>query len=499
MSTLQQRLLALLAELEVPVEFPPEVLAEVDAIDLPASLTDPALADWSHLPFVTIDAKTSRDLDQALHVERAGGDFLVRYAIADAAHFVPRSSALFEQALRRGASVYLPGFSVPMLPRALSEGLVSLNPDGPRRALAFEALIDTRGEVQRFEVHRTIIASRAKLAWEGVQELYDAPSSSALGDREFTASLLALRDAGNALIEAARRRDVASYRRNEGDLVVVDDHLEWIAAPRLDVERYNEQLSLLVNREGARILSESAAPVEPIYRVHPAPPEARMRALQETIAAIAAVHGLGDEWRFDPARESLADYLLRLPADGAAGRIADAIHRQAIVVNARSSFSPDRGEHHGVGAEAYARFSAPMREIVGVFVHNEMLEVLTRAGDVDPELRAQVVASANHSKDVQRSVNDRVFRMFLDHFLERDLEARPRRPGTVMGITSTKLHVTLDAPRVDLKLYPRDLGRARAAARGESKPVWLDVGDNGTTLRERDSGTITVGVVNRPH
>lgn len=495
----------LVHELGIPLDFPAEVRAEVAALDLRAALSDPALEDWTSLPFVTIDAKTSRDLDQALHVERTGTGYLVRYAIADAAHFVRKRSALFAEAMARGASVYFPGFSLPMLPRELSEGIVSLNPDGPRRALSFLAQVE-QGVVTRVTVSRTIIESRAKLAWEDVQSLYDAPETSALRGTEYEGSLRALAEVGAALMADARRRDVASYRRNEGDIVVSDDgeRLEWRASPRLAVERYNEQLSLLVNREGARLLAESPLEhVEPIYRIHPAPADERMRALEETIDQLVSVQKLDDSWRFRPAREPLTEYLLRLPQHGNEGRVADAIHRQAIVVNARSSFSPDRGGHHGVGAEAYARFSAPMREIVGVFVHHEMLEALTASGDADPTLRARVVESANQSRDLQRKVNDRVFRLFLDHFLQSDLalppEQRPRRIGTVMGITSAKLHVTLDDPRVDLKLYLRDLGRARAAARGQSQPLWLEVADSGATLRERGSGQLVARVGDPVH
>ena len=137
------RAAVLLAALAVGANpfFPARVRREVAAIDLDRSLAERALVDLTSLPFVTIDAATSRDLDQALHVEVGGGPgvaYVVRYALADAAHFVPKDSALFEEALTRGASVYLPGFSVPMLPRELSEGVVSLNPDGPRRALVFE-------------------------------------------------------------------------------------------------------------------------------------------------------------------------------------------------------------------------------------------------------------------------------------------------------------------------------------------------------------------------
>ena len=486
--SLREALLAVAHEAGVTLEFPPAVTAEVARIDLGVALADPALTDWTHLPFVTIDGPTSRDLDQALCIERDGNDFVVRYALADAAYFVPEGSALFEEALVRGASVYFPGFSVPMLPRELSEGLVSLNPDGQRRALSFEVRVDAAGNVQGTHVIRTVIASRAKLSFPEVQRFYDSPEGSPLRGREYEASLEALRSVGQALAAEARRRDVARYRRTETEYVVDGEALRMVTAPRLDVELYNEQLSLLVNREGARILAECPLEyVEPIYRVHPAPAAERLTALEAVIRGIVAAQELPASWVFDRQREPIAEYLERLPHEGREGRIAAAINRQAIVVNSRSSFSSHAGAHYGVGAEAYARYSAPMREIVGVFVHHEMLEVLDARGNVDPALRERVVEAANRSKDAQRKVNELVFQVFLDGFFANELSASPRpvHRGTVMGITSGKLHVELDEPQVDVKLFLRDLGRAKRGA-------WLVAGHDGASLHDQATGAVVV-------
>src|SRR5687767_551423 len=102
------------ADLGVEAAFPDAVTTEVAVWLARPDLDDPALTDLTALPFVTIDGPTSKDLDQAVHVAADGGGFLVRYAIADAAHYVPPRTALFAEALRRGASYYFPGFSVPM-------------------------------------------------------------------------------------------------------------------------------------------------------------------------------------------------------------------------------------------------------------------------------------------------------------------------------------------------------------------------------------------------
>ena len=117
------RLLALLAKEGIEAAYPEPVHAQVGEFLKNPGLEDPALEDRSDVPFVTVDGPGTRDLDQALFVEARAGGYSVQYAIADASYFAPAGTPLFEEALRRGASYYLPGQSVPMLPRALSEDL----------------------------------------------------------------------------------------------------------------------------------------------------------------------------------------------------------------------------------------------------------------------------------------------------------------------------------------------------------------------------------------
>src|SRR3954469_16262237 len=72
-------------ELAVTPEFPPEVEEAARAAAESPRLPD---LDRTDLPFVTIDPEGSLDLDQALHIARAGSGYVVHYAIADVAAFV---------------------------------------------------------------------------------------------------------------------------------------------------------------------------------------------------------------------------------------------------------------------------------------------------------------------------------------------------------------------------------------------------------------------------
>lgn len=479
------------------------VLDEVRALVASPGLDDPSLVALDDVPFVTIDGPGTRDLDQALHLEAVPEGYRVRYAIADAAYYVRPGSALFARALAHGASFYLPGLVVPMLPRPLSEALVSLGPEADKRALVFDTRIAPDGRVLGTEVYRARVRSRAKLAFGEVQAFLAAESTHPFAAQPFAESLRLLPTVGAARLADAAMRDVVRYRREETE-VRLDGAGEGFVvarAARYEVELWNEQLSLLCNAEGARFVLEGAADapyVAPIYRVHPAPPPERVEALARTIDRVVALHHLDPAVFALGASRALSAYVAALPLDGPHARVAAALERQVVLTNVRSAFTATPGAHHGVGADPYARFSAPMREIVGVYVHGEATEKLAgrplRSFDQSEALRDAVIDAANRAKDRQRQLSDAANRLVLDRLFAADLEAEPRpvRSGTVLGVSASKVYVLLDEPPIEVKVYIGDLGKvARSFLRlddaeaslvdGRGRPV-IAVGD-AITLR----------------
>jgi len=444
------------------------------------------LEDLEDVPFVTIDGPSTRDLDQAAFIARDGDGFLLRYALADPAYAVAPGTALFTEALGRGATYYLPGLAIPMLPHALSEGVVSLNEGQRRRAVVFDMRIDAEGRCTETTIRRARIRSRAQLTFGGVQSFLDG--EAALGCFEAEESIRWLKPLGELLMAAARDREVIEYRRQETEVKIDgEEGLTFVVqlGGRTLVERYNEQLSLLCNVEGAKFLRHHHHQplVQAIFRVHPAPEPRRYEELKEMLEALVKRHHLDPTiWRWVPEKRSLGDYLAALPSEGAEGRLAQAIHRQAVLVNVRSSFSPKAAQHFGVGAEVYARFSAPMREIVGIFLHKEVFEQLLgepSGGQDDEALRAEVVERANEAKQLQKKITKEANLVVLDRVFARDeaMDETPWRRGTVMGLTRSKVHVVLDEPAaVEVKVYLRAIETrlGRDLHRADDRTALLD-------------------------
>ena len=279
---------AIRRDLEVPPDFPAEVLAEAEAAAR-AQPGDPALGgrgrtDLRDVPFVTLDPPGSRDLDQAFALERrAGGGWRVRYAIADVAAFVAAGGAVDAEAWARGMTLYAPDARVPLHPLALSEGAASLLPAADRPACVWTVDLDAEGEQVAVDLRRAWVRSRAQLDYPGAQRAVDAGSADE--------PLVLLAEVGAA-------REGAERRRGGFDLPVPEQEVIRSAAPPegtwtlalrgpLAVERHNAQLSLLTGMAAAGLMLQGGVG---LLRTMP-PPDAGAVAWLRRKAA-----GLGVPW-----------------------------------------------------------------------------------------------------------------------------------------------------------------------------------------------------------
>jgi ribonuclease R len=169
--------------------------------------------------------------------------------------------------------------------------------------------------------------------------------------------------------------------------------------------------------------------------------------------------------------------------------VARALHRQAMLLNGRSRFDSQARGHFGVGEQVYSRFTAPMREIVGIQCHAQAIDRMVgrspRSREQDEMIRTRVIDAGNHAKDVQRRLDREIDAEIVAAVLAPDLdvpfEERPRRVGTVVGLVSSRVHVLLDDPPIDLRVPLFEQGK-------QSGGTWLVVVDEGARLIRKDNG-----------
>lgn len=367
-------LAALRAELGVPDGFPAAVLAEVaHAVGAgPAASSGPAgsRADATGVPFVTIDPQGSRDLDQAVHLERRGSGYRLRYAIADVAAWVRPGGAVDAEARRRVVTLYAPDGRVPLHPPALSEGAASLLPGQDAPALLWDVDLDADGEPAAVRVGRALVRSRAQLTYAGAQR--------ALDDGTADGTLTLLREVG-------RLRQAAEVARGGLTLPTPDQEVEvdargrWTLTSRatLPVEEWNAQVSLLTGMCAARIMLDGRIGV--LRTLPPADPRDVERLRRSARA-------LGVPWPDGADHATVVRALdAAVPAQAALLTEATTLLRGAAYV-AFDGDVPAQTQHAAIAAP-YAHATAPLRRLVDRFV-GETCVALAAGAPVPEPVRA---------------------------------------------------------------------------------------------------------------
>ncbi len=329
--------------LGVSMTFPDEVLADAEQ-----SIRAPRLpgADETAIPFVTIDPPESRDLDQALHLERNGKGYRVRYAIADVAAFVTPGGPMDAEAHTRGQTLYAPDGNARLYPPQLSEGAGSLLPGETHPALLWTMEVDADGEGVEVDVRRALVRSREQLDYAGVQRSLDDGSAGE--------PLELLREVG--LLREAREA-----RRGGIHLPIPDQEVDkgpngWELAYRapLPVEGWNAQVSLMTGQAAAELMHAAGIGV---LRTLPAPDPKAIARLRRTAKA------LGVDWD-----EALSYPELVRTLDPSAPAQAALLLESTVLLRGSgyAAFDdevPADAIHAGIGAE-YTHTTAPLRRLV---------------------------------------------------------------------------------------------------------------------------------------
>jgi exoribonuclease R len=343
---LAEGLASIRAQYHVPDSFPPAVLAAAQQAALRAPSEH---QDRTAVPFVTLDPASSTDLDQAFHIEAAGADLILHYAIADVAWFVSDGDVIDAEAWQRGMTMYLPGAKAGLYPPVLAEGAASLLPDGPRPAVVFTTRVAPDGSVKLEGAARAIIRSRAKLAYDAVRDT-DVPAGFA--------------DLAARIANAEDRRGAARIDPAEQEVSRdASGHFTLTLRPQLISEKRNAALSLASNLAVADALFAAGTG---LFRVMAPPEERAITRLRGTAAAFgldwpAAMPLRAFEQQLDPRDPRHAAFLLavRRAGDGASYQ----------------PFQPSVTPWHAAMAATYAHATAPLRRLADRYVVRAALAV----------------------------------------------------------------------------------------------------------------------------
>lgn len=415
--------------------------------------------DLRQIPLPTIDPEDARDHDDAVWVERHGDGYRAWIAIADVSEFVQPESALDEEALSRGCTVYLPTRAIPMLPAALAADLCSLLPERERLCLCVIADLDHQGVLKSYDIVEGIMRSAAMLTYGGVARTLgfsDTPPKSPAAEA-FKKDLKVMDELTRKLRRARMGRGALDMDLPEAR-VIVDP---TTGAPTDVVRRAQdagikraysmiEELMLLANEAVALWLGNRKAPT--VYRIHGQPDETKLERLGEV------AERLGVEFDPEAMKEPLG--VSRFLARVQKHERKQVLEMLLLRSLKQAAYDTNNIGHFGLASKNYVHFTSPIRRYPDVQVHRAVKAILRgHKPDTSPAAREALQLSATLSSARERAVMD-IEREVVD--LYRCLLMREHIgetfEGTVNALVGSGAFVSLDSPFVDVLVRYEAMG-----------------------------------------
>lgn len=397
--------------------------------------------DCRDLLTVTIDPPDAKDFDDALSVSPGPrpGQYLVGVHIADVACYVPSGSRLDRGARARGFTSYLPGLTLPMLPRILAAERCSLREGEDRPAHSVFLVIDAAtGEVlSHRRVHATIRVDQ-RLSFDDVERFLDGQDLPGVAGGvnellrllgELSAAMRRHRSEADGFLPMALPETQVLCG---GEPPVLVGLRKVVASPAHELV---EDMMLAANEAVARELLKSGLPA--LFRNHAEPePE-----LLEMFAAQAEMMGFGKKLRFS-SRSRLVRFLRKL-GDDAGARLVNLALLRCLP---RAQYQVGNAGHFGLGKAAYCHFTSPIRRYPDLLVHQQLL---ARDLGLAPRSAAQVAELAGACNAREQNADQAAFAA-ADRLKLRHLSNQTGAPetscleGVVFRVSSGGLTIYLE-------------------------------------------------------
>ncbi len=355
-----------------PTEFPAEVLKEARKISEGGvqEFNFNNREDLRDLPIFTIDSAESKDLDDAVSVERTAKGYRLGVHIADVSHYVKGNSALDKEALLRGTSIYYADKVIPMLPKELSNGICSLNPDENRLTLSAFMELSADGEMLSYRFCKSVIRSRVKGVYTEINSILDGSADKGILDKYNSVmnEIPLMDELADILIAKKERRHAPELETTESKLIIGDDGVccDVIPRERGKSERIIEEFMLTANEAAAKLAREKKVPF--VYRVHEAPPEEKTEALCEMLRKAGI-----DYPHFTEFKPAHAAEILKNARDTDK---FEAVNMMVLRSMAKARYSEEPLGHFGLVLEDYAHFTSPIRRYPDLAIHRMITDIL---------------------------------------------------------------------------------------------------------------------------
>lgn len=399
--------------------------------------------DLRTLPIFTIDSAETKDIDDAISLTRTSdGGFELGVHIADVSNYVKPGTELDNEAFSRATSVYYADQVVPMLPKALSNGICSLNENELRLAFSCLMRLDKDGGLTDYRFVKSIIRSRVKGVYSEINALL-----AGTADAEIKAKYADVIDQLPAMKELYGHR--ARLRKERGCMDIESGEVKLILDENgrcIDVKKRTsgesesmiEEFMLLANQCAAHFARVKQIPF--VYRVHEEPNAEKLERLHALLQAC----GINDHFAKDVPNPKELSAILEGVRDTPYEQI---INTGMLRCMSKALYEEKPKGHYGLVLKDYAHFTSPIRRYPDLAIHRIMTDMLKGT-----EKETMILRYTDFAERASKQSSEReVIAMQIERKAEDCYKAEYARrhlgecyEGTISGVTQRGLFIELD-------------------------------------------------------
>ena len=364
--------LSVIKAYDVPLEFPQEVMQQVKRVNDEVLEREKAgrmdIRGWQT---VTIDGEDAKDLDDAITLTRQDGGYQLGVHIADVSHYVTEGSALDQEALKRGTSIYLIDRVIPMLPHKLSNGICSLNAGVDRLALSCIMDIDAKGRIIGHKIAETVVRVDERMSYTSVAKILEEQDPEEIKRYENLVPMFQLmKELSDILRQHRHERGSIDFDFPESKLILDEDGrpLEIYPYDRNCATKIIEDFMLAANETIAEDFFWQELPF--VYRTHESPDPDKIQKLAVFIQNFGYFLKNSSKDHIHPKEiQKLLNKIEGTEEEALISRLALRSMKQA-------RYTTTNIGHFGLSAKYYCHFTSPIRRYPDLQIHRIIKENL---------------------------------------------------------------------------------------------------------------------------
>lgn len=397
--------------------------------------------DLTAYPIFTIDSADTKDIDDAVSLDKVGDYWELGVHIADVSHYVKPHSALDQEAYARGTSIYYADQVLPMLPKELSNGICSLNPDEVR--LTFSALLtlNSEGDLVGYRFAKSYIRSRIKGVYSEINAILDGSAGEEILNKyhDLLPEIEKMHELSVILSKKRAQRGSMNIESSESKFLIEQGRVvDIIPRERGESEKFIEEFMLLANQAAASVAMNEGLPF--VYRVHENPPLAKIEVLRTVL------HQCGldaSALKDDVSAKDLSAILEKVQGS----HLETLINRQLLRSMAKAVYSSENIGHFGLVLDNYAHFTSPIRRYPDLIIHRILSAYVGNSPRyvIEKRFASYVSPAAKHCSDcevtavsIERDCEDCYKAEYMSHRIGQTFSA------VISGVQSYGFFVELD-------------------------------------------------------